>query len=343
MLSCKSYALMSRTLRSRPQTLLLLAGLCLQLLCNSLVSAQNNPGGQSASWPNRPVRFIVPFVAGSSPDVTARLIAPKLSEALGQPVLVENRGGASGIIGAELVSKAAADGYTLLYPVNSVICANQHLYSKLPYDALKSFVPVTMTVNFGYVLLARSNFPANDLKSLLAMARAEPGKLNFGSAGLGAGNHVVMEMLLDMTGTKMVHIPHRDSATSVVTGDSDVSMVPATTAVPLIRGGRTKGLGVTLAKRLPTLPDVPSISEVVPGYAADAWHGLLAPAGTPMPVVERLAAETAKVLRLPEVRNKLLDLGLEPIGDTPAQFAATVRTDYDKWGKAIRAANIKLD
>jgi tripartite-type tricarboxylate transporter receptor subunit TctC len=192
---------MSRTLRSRPQTLLLLAGLCLQLLCNSLVSAQNNPGGQSASWPNRPVRFIVPFVAGSSPDVTARLIAPKLSEALGQPVLVENRGGAAGIIGAELVSKAAADGYTLLYPVNSVICANQHLYSKLPYDALKSFVPVTMTVNFGYVLLARSNFPANDLKSLLAMARAEPGKLNFGSAGLGAGNHVVMEMLLDMTGT----------------------------------------------------------------------------------------------------------------------------------------------
>ena len=271
------------------------------------------------------------------------MIAPKLSEALGQPVLVENRGGAAGIIGAELVSKAAADGYTLLYPVNSVICANQHLYSKLPYDALKSFVPVTMTVNFGYVLLARSNFAASDLKALLAMARAEPGKLNFGSAGLGAGNHVVMEMLLDMTGTKMVHIPHRDSATSVATGESDISMVPATTAVPLIRGGRTKGLGVTLAKRLPTLPDVPSISEVVPGYAADAWHGLLAPAGTPMPIVERLAAETAKVLRLPEVRNKLMDLGLEPIGDSPAQFAATVRADYDKWGKAIRAANIKLD
>ncbi len=331
------------TSRTRPAflawstTLSLLSALCLQLLLHGSASAQNN------NWPNRPLRFIVPFVAGSSPDVTARMIAPKLSEALGQPVLVENRGGAAGIIGAELVSKAAADGYTLLYPVNSVICANQHLYSKLPYDALKSFVPVTMTVNFGYVLLARSNFAASDLKALLAMARAEPGKLNFGSAGLGAGNHVVMEMLLDMTGTKMVHIPHRDSATSVATGESDISMVPATTAVPLIRGGRTKGLGVTLAKRLPTLPDVPSISEVVPGYAADAWHGLLAPAGTPMPIVERLAAETAKVLRLPEVRNKLMDLGLEPIGDSPAQFAATVRADYDKWGKAIRAANIKLD
>ena len=313
------------------------------LIAASLVLALAAGAASAQSWPSRPVRFVVPFVAGSSPDVTARMIAPKLSDALGQPVIVENRGGAAGIIGAELVAKAAPDGYTLLYPVNSVICANQHLYSKLPYDALKSFVPVTMTVNFGYVLLARSNFPANDLKGLIAMAKAEPGKLNFGSAGLGAGNHVVMEMLLDMTGTKMVHIPHRDSATSVVTGDSDVSMVPATTAVPLIRGGKTKGFGVTVPKRLAALPDMPSIGEIVPGYSADAWHGLLAPAGTPMPIVERLAAETAKVINHPEIHKRLTDIGLTPIGDTPAQFAATVKSDFDKWGKAIRAANIKLD
>jgi tripartite-type tricarboxylate transporter receptor subunit TctC len=306
-----------------------------------VLGAVSTPSAQT--WPARPVRFIVPFAAGSSPDVTARLIAARLTESLGQTVLVENRGGAAGIIGAELVAKAAPDGYTMLYPVNSVICGNQHLYSKLPYDALKSFVPVTMTVNFGYVLLARPNFPANDLVGLIALAKAEPGKYNFGSGGLGVGNHIVMEMLLDQVGAKMVHIPHRDSAVSVMVGDSDVSMVPATTAIPLIRGGKTKGLGVSVSKRLAALPEVPAIGEMVPGYSADAWHGLLAPAGTPSPIVERLAAETAKVLAIPEVHKRLTDLGLTPVGDTPAQFAATVKADFDKWGKAIRAANIKLD
>jgi tripartite-type tricarboxylate transporter receptor subunit TctC len=291
----------------------------------------------------RPIRFIVPFAAGSSPDVTARLIAPRLSEALGQPVLVENRGGAAGIIGAEAVAKSAPDGHTLLYPVNSVICANPHLYAKLPYDALKGFVPVTMTVNFGYVLLARSNFPANDLAGLIALARAEPGKYNFGSGGVGVGNHVSMELLLSLTNMKMVHIPHRDSAVSVMMGDSDVSLVPYTTAVPLVRGGKTKALGVSLAKRLDALPEVAAIAEIVPGYVADAWHGLLAPAGTPMPMVERLASAVAKVLQMPEVRTRLIDLGLEPIGSTPAEFAASVQADYDKWGRVIRAANIKLE
>ena len=161
----------------------------------AVTHASAQTSSTSPAWPQRPVRIIVPFAAGSSPDVTARVIAPRLSEALGQPVLVENRGGAAGIIGAELVAKSAPDGHTLFYPVNSVICANPHLYSKLPYDALKSFVPVTMTVNFGYVLLARSNFPATDMKSLVTLARAEPGKYNFGSGGLGVGNHISMELL----------------------------------------------------------------------------------------------------------------------------------------------------
>jgi tripartite-type tricarboxylate transporter receptor subunit TctC len=161
----------------------------------------------------------VPFPAGSSPDVTARIIAAKLTDSLGQAVLIENRTGAAGIIGADLVAKAPPDGYTMLYPVNSVICANPHLYSKLPYDGLKSFVPVTMTVRFGYVLLANPSFPAKDVPGLIAAAKASPGKFNFGSAGVGAGNHVVMEMLLDATGMRMVHVPHRDSAMSVVTGE----------------------------------------------------------------------------------------------------------------------------
>ena len=294
-------------------------------------------------YPNKVIRFIVPFVAGSSPDVTARLVANKLTESLGQQVIIENRTGAAGIIGAELVAKAAPDGYTFLYPVNSVICANPHLYSKLPYDPLKSFVPVTMTANFGYVLLARQGLPAADLKGLIALAKAEPGKLNFGSAGLGAGNHVAMEMLLDMGGMKMVHIPHRDSAQSIVTGDSDVSLVPYTTGVPLAKGGKVRPLAVTLSRRLDTLPDVPAVGEVVPGYVADAWHGLFAPAGTPAAIIERIASETARALAQPDVRKRLLDIGLEPIGSTPAAFGATIKADLEKWGLAIRAANIKLD
>jgi tripartite-type tricarboxylate transporter receptor subunit TctC len=152
-----------------------------------------------------------------------------------------------------------------------------------------------------------------------------------------------MEMLLDATGTKMVHIPHRDSAMSLVSGESDLSMVPSTTAIPLVASGRGKPLGVTLPQRLPALPNVPAIAETVPGYAGDAWHGLLAPAGTPAAIIDRLAAETAKVLAMPDVRKRLTDIGLTPVGDTPAEFAATVKSDYERWGVAIRKANIKLD
>jgi len=241
------------------------------------------------------------------------------------------------------VAKAAPDGYTMLYPVNSVICANPHLYSKLPYDGLKSFVPVTMTVRFGYVLLARPDFPANDVAGLIAAAKAQPGKFNFGSAGVGAGNHIVMEMLLDATGMRMVHVPHRDSAMSVATGESDLSMVPATTAVPLVTSGKGKPLGVSLPTRLAALPQVPAIAETVPGYSGDAWHGLLAPAGTPADITERVAAETAKILAMPDVQKRLTDIGLTPVGNTPAQFATTVKSDFDRWGASIRKANIKLD
>jgi tripartite-type tricarboxylate transporter receptor subunit TctC len=314
------------------------------VLAGSLLSAAlSAPDAAAQSWPSRPVRFVVPFPAGSSPDVTARIIAAKLTDSLGQTVLIENRTGAAGIIGADLVAKAPPDGYTMLYPVNSVICANPHLYSKLPYDGLKSFVPVTMTVRFGYVLLANPSFPANDVPGLIAAAKASPGKFNFGSAGVGAGNHVVMEMLLDATGMRMVHVPHRDSAMSVVTGESDLSMVPAATAIPLAASGKGKPLGVSLPQRIPALPQVAAIAATVPGYSGDAWQGLLAPAGTPASIVERLAAETARVLAMPDVHKRLTDIGLTPVGDTPAAFAATIRADHERWGAAIRKANIKLD
>jgi tripartite-type tricarboxylate transporter receptor subunit TctC len=294
-------------------------------------------------YPNKPVRVIVPFTPGSSPDVVIRILAPRLAEQLGQQFVIDNRTGAAGIVGARAVATADPDGYTVMYTVNSVIAANPHLYSNLPYDAVKSFAPVSLVVNFGYVIMASNKLAVKDFQGLLAMAKAQPGKLNFGSAGNGAGNHVSMEMLLQMVKLDMMHIPSRDSATSVSTGETDVAFVPYTTGVPLARGGRAKALAVSLDRRLAALPEVPAVAEFVPGYSADAWHGMLAPAGTPPAIVNTLSAEVAKALKHPDVQRRLVDIGLDPIGSTPQEFAEKIRADLDKWGRVIRTANIKLD
>jgi tripartite-type tricarboxylate transporter receptor subunit TctC len=295
-------------------------------------------------YPGRFVRVVIPFPAATSPDVVMRIAGPQLAQTWGQQMIIENRVGAAGNIGAGLVAAAPPDGYTLLYTVNSVICANPHLYSKMAFDPLKSFAPVSLVVNLGYVLVARNNLPARDLKELIALARAQPGKLTYSSAGAGVGTHIVMELFLGMTGTSMLHIPMSTPALNAVYGgETDLTMTPYTTGVPAAKGGKARALGVTLGTRLDALSDVPAIGEIVPGYVGDAWHGLFAPAGTPQPIVDKLAADFAKVLAMPEVRKRLTDIGLEPVGTTPAQFAAVVKADHAKWGQVIRNANIKLD
>ena len=297
-----------------------------------------------SAWPNRPVRLIIPFPAGTSPDVVMRIATPAVSQMWGQQIVIENRTGASGNIGAQAVATAPADGYTLLYTVNSVICANPHLFSKMPFDPLKAFVPISLVVNLGYVLVARNGLPAATLQELIALAKAQPGKLTYSSAGVGVGTHVVMELFLGMTGTKMLHIPMTTPAlNSVYSGETDLTMTPYTTGVPAAKGGKAKGLGVSLARRLDALPDLPAIAEVVPGFVGDAWHGLFAPAGTPPAIVDRVAADFARVLATPEVRKRLSDIGLEAIGSNPAEFAAIVQKDYEKWGRVIRDAGIKGD
>jgi len=299
---------------------------------------------QGATYPNKFVRVIVPFPAATSPDVVMRIVSPHLSEAWGHQMIIENRTGASGNLGAQAVATAAPDGHTVLYTVNSVICANPHMFSKLPFDPLKSFVPVSLVVNLGYVLVAKNALPAKNLQELIAAAKAQPGKLTYSSAGAGVGTHVVMELFLGMTGTNMLHIPMTTPALNAVySGETDLTMTPYTTGVPAAKSGKARALGVTLAKRLDSLPDVPAIGEVVPGYVGDAWHGLFVPAGTPPAIVDKVAADFAKVLAIPDVRKKLMDIGLEPIGNSPAEFATIVRRDYDKWGVVIRNANIKLD
>lgn len=312
------------------------------VLVLGVVWAACSPAQQN--YPSKFVRLVIPFPAATSPDIVMRLVGPKLGEMWGQQMVIENRVGASGNIGAGLVAQASADGYTLLYTVNSVICANPHLYSKMPFDPLRSFVPISQVANLGYVLVGQNKLPAKDLSELIALARANPGKLTYSSAGVGVGTHIVMELFLGMTGTKMLHIPMNQPALNAVySGETDLTMTPYTTGVPAAKSGKARGYGVTLAKRLDTLPDVPSIGEVVPGYVGDAWHGLFAPAGTPQAIVDKVAADVAKVLAMPDVHKRLMDIGLEPVGNTPAQFAAIVRNDHAKWGKVIRDANIKLD
>src|SRR5688572_5774545 len=298
---------------------------------------------QSGPYPSKFVRVVIPFPAATSPDVVMRLVAPQLSTMWGQQVVIENRVGAAGNIGAANVASSAPDGHTLLYTVNSVICANPHLYSKMQFEPLK-LVPISLMANLGYVLIGKNDLPAKDLKELIAYAKANPGKLSYSSSGVGVGTHIVMELLLGATGTKMLHVPMNTPATAAVfQGETDLTMSPYTTGIPAAKSGKARGFGVTLAKRAPTLPDVPAIDEVVPGYVGDAWHGLLAPAGTPQAIVDKVAADTAKVLAMPEVRDKLAAIGLEPVGNSPADFAAIVRKDHEKWGKVIRDANIKLD
>jgi tripartite-type tricarboxylate transporter receptor subunit TctC len=298
---------------------------------------------QSAPYPNKFVRIVIPFPAATSPDVVMRLVGPQLSTMWGQQVVIENRVGAAGNIGAANVAGSAPDGHTLLYTVNSVICANPHLYSKMQFEPLK-LVPISLMANLGYVLIGKNDLPAKDLKELIAYARANPGKLSYSSSGVGVGTHIVMELLLGATGTKMLHVPMNTPATmAVFQGETDLTMSPYTTGIPAAKSGKARGFGVTLAKRAPALPDVPAIDEVVPGYVGDAWHGLLAPAGTPQAIADKISADVAKVLAMAEVRSRLAAIGLEPVGTTPAEFAAIVRQDYAKWGKVIRDANIKLD
>jgi tripartite-type tricarboxylate transporter receptor subunit TctC len=317
----------------RTKLLLFLAAFCIAL------------GAQAqGAYPTKYVRLVIPFPAATSPDVVMRLVGPQLGQIWGQQVVIENRVGAAGNIGAAAAASSAPDGYTLLYTVNSVICANPHLYSKMTFDPMKAFVPISLVANLGYVLIGKNDLPAKDLKELIAYAKANPGKLSYSSSGVGVGTHIVMELLLGATGTKMLHVPMNTPATAAVfQGETDLTMSPYTTGIPAAKSGKARGFGVTLAARAAALPDVPAIAEVVPGYVGDAWHGLLAPAGTPQAIVDKIAADTAKVLAMPEVRDKLAAIGLEAVGNTPAEFAAIVRKDYEKWGKVIRDANIKLD
>jgi tripartite-type tricarboxylate transporter receptor subunit TctC len=295
-------------------------------------------------WPQKPIRIVVPFAAGVSPDVVTRIISEPLGRALGQPVVIDNRAGAAGIIGAEVAAKSPADGYTLFMTVNSIMGINPNVYVKLPYDTFRDFAPVTQVALVPYVLITGPNQPDKSLKDLLARAKAKPGSVDYGSLGVGSGPHVVMEMMCNMAGIRMMHVPYKGSPLAdVMAGQMPLAFEPATTAVPLIKSGKLRALAVTSKQRSPSLPDVPAVAELLPGYDGDGWQGFYVPAGTPPDIIARFNAEIVKVLRVPEVQRKLVELGLQPVGNSVEEFAKLSRQEFDKWGKIAKANNIRID
>ena len=290
------------------------------------------------SYPTHPVRIVIPLSPGGTTDVPGRIIAQKLSEILGQQFFVENRAGAGGTIGSDYVAKSRADGYTLLLTASPFVIA-PHVYKKMPYDALADFVPVIRIASGPYVLVVHPSLGVNSVKELIALAGKQPGKIDFASSGNGSAQHLVTELFMYTAGIKLNHVPYKGSGPAqqdLMSGIIKVSFVGTPIAIPHMKSGRLKALGVSTATRAQEMPDVPTIAEAgVPGYEARVWIGMVAPAGTPREIIAKLNGEIGKLLRTEEVKKLLGPTGMEPDPDTPEQFGAYLKADYDKWGKVV--------
>jgi tripartite-type tricarboxylate transporter receptor subunit TctC len=308
------------------------------------VMASPSPALAQGTYPTRPIRIIVPTSPPGGADVVARLVAPGLAERLGQQVFVENRAGASTMIGGEAAAKAPPDGYTLLMGI-STLAINPATFRKVPYDALRDFVPITHAVKQTLMLVAHPSFPARNVKELVAIAKSRPGDVVYSSPGFGTNPQMGMELFLYMTGTRMLHVPYRGGGESIiaaVSGHVAVTTASMLGAYPQVRAGRLRALGVTSATRVAKAPEVPTIAEAgVPGYESLQWYGLLAPAGTPREIILRLNKEAVAILRSAEVTERLANDGGIVVGSTPEAFGAFIRAETEKWAKVARAAGIK--
>ncbi|MBS0336527.1 MAG: tripartite tricarboxylate transporter substrate binding protein [Proteobacteria bacterium] len=299
------------------------------------------------AWPAKPIKLIVPYPPGGSADILARAIGQKLSEGLGQSVVIDNRPGAGTAIGAEATAKAAPDGYTIMLGTVSSHAINPALTPGLKYDPVKDFAPVSLVASIPFVLLVHPSLPARSVQELIALAKAKPGSLNFSSAGSGTSNHLAGELFKSMTHTFMVHIPYRGSApalTDLLAGQVQLMFDLVLTAQPHVKSGAARALAVTSLTRSAALPNVPTVAESgVPGYEVSAWFGLFAPAGTPAGVVAALNAETVKAMRAPDLRERLASQGADAASSTPEEFAAYVKDELGKWTRVIKASGMKAD
>lgn len=316
--------------------------------CLCVLGAAALPAAAQSDFPSKPVRIIVPFGPGGAADTLPRLLAQHLGPMWSQPVVVENRTGAAGNIGMELGARAAPDGYTLTSAPVGNLAINPHLYSKLSFDVLKDFTPITLVASVQNVLVLNPAVPASNLKELIAYAKARPGKLTYGSGGVGTQAHIGGEIFEAMAGIHMIHVAYKgvgDSVRDLLGGQIDMifAQIPAVKAH--IDSGKLRALGVASPKRSPVLPNVPTIDEAagLTGFQAVSWYAIVGPAGMPPAVVAKIQADAARVIQLPEVRERLQGLGAEPVGSTPAELAAAIKADYDRYGAVIRQLGIKAD
>jgi len=297
----------------------------------------------AAHYPSRPIRMIVPFAPGGGLDISTRLIGQKLTGEWGQNVVVDSRPGAATIVGTEIASRASPDGYTVLM-ITTTFAINPGLYSKLPYDPVKDFTPVTQLNSQPNVVVVPPSFAGNSVKDLIALAKAKPGELTFASPGAGSAPHLAAEMFQRAAGVSMIHVPYKGippAVTDVIGGRVTMLFTTTISAAPHIKAGKLRAVAITSAKRQSGMPDIPTIGETLPGYRAEAFQGMVVPAGVPQAIVTKLSAEVARIVRLPDVAERFQLDGAEPVGSTPKEFAAFLRAEMQKWSKVVKDAGIK--
>jgi tripartite-type tricarboxylate transporter receptor subunit TctC len=312
----------------------------LVLLCSALAPAL------AQNWPQKPIRVIVPFPAGGGTDVVARMVADHLSKLLGQPIFVENRGGANGAVGLAALKQSDPDGYTLGFTSDTPMTVNPWLYKDLSYDPLKDFVPVASVVRLPGMLAANPALPANTIAELIALAKQKPGGIAYGSAGIGNFSHLAMVLFTQATGVKMLHVPYKGTgpmAMGIIGGEVQVEFNNVSTLLPFVKDGKLKALAVAEPKRMPEFPDWPAVAETVPGFEMAPWVGLIAPAGTPRAIVDRLTAATLAVMHDESIAKQFADQYLTVMALGPNRFEALIRSDNEKWGQLVKAAGIKME
>jgi tripartite-type tricarboxylate transporter receptor subunit TctC len=316
------------------------------LIAAALVSGISGTVG-AQTWPEKSIRIIVPFAPGGIADTSSRAVSDRLGARLGQSVIVENKPGASGNIGTEMVAKAAPDGYTLLLGFDGTMVVNPHTHAKLPFDTLRDFQPVTKLGDAPVIIIAHPSVPANSLRELIALSKAKPGTLSYGTAGAGTTPHLVGEMINLRAGTDFQHVPYKgggQAMTDVIGGQIPLVITAVASSQQFIKAGKVKGLGISGSKRTSSVADVPTFIESgLEGMAVNSWTGILAPKATPRAIVDRLQREIAAVLQEPAVRERYAILGIEPVGNTPDEYAAQIRADLEQWGPIVKRAGIRID